>query len=168
MDETRSFAQLVGTLQDVATEFAVLTLGELRTPSASLRERVMEKIRSRSPGCLAHWDRSRLAKPVVVTDPDGYVQWISEAFTEMCGYTIDELRGKKPGSVLQGPATDEDAVNTMSQAVHAREPVTVELINYHKNGDPYRVRIQIEPLYDADENTVAFVAQEEKLETLAA
>jgi len=168
MDADRTFADLAGEFQDLATEFAIAHLGELKIPTDDLRRSVIAQIASRTPSCLAHYDPSALTRPMVVTDVDGYVQWISDAFTDMCGYTMEELRGKKPGSVLQGPDTDTEAVKTMSNAVHAHEPVMVELVNYHKNGEPYRVRIEIEPVFGEDQQPMAFVAQEEKLESLAA
>lgn len=168
MEADRSFAHLVGELQDLAAEFAIAQIGEIRRPSPAVRDAVMSRVTERTPSCLSHFAAADLEKPVVVTDVEGCVQWISPAFTEMCGYTIDELRGKKPGSLLQGPDTDRTAIQTMSSAVHAHQNVKVELINYHKNGDPYRVRIEIEPIYAESRTPMGFVAREEKLESLAA
>src|SRR5690349_4018027 len=35
------------------------------------------------------------SESLVRSDADGFVQWVNPAFTEMCGYSLDELRGKK-------------------------------------------------------------------------
>lgn len=44
---------------------------------------------------------------VLITDGAGYVQWVNAQFTRMSGYQLVELINRKPGSVLQGPATDQ-------------------------------------------------------------
>ena len=51
----------------------------------------------------------------VMSGPDGLVQWINPAFSRMCGYTLEELRGKKLGPILQGEKTDQEAANRMQQ-----------------------------------------------------
>ena len=37
---------------------------------------------------------------IVMSGPDGLVQWVNPAFSRMCGYTLEELRGKKLGPIL--------------------------------------------------------------------
>ena len=45
---------------------------------------------------------------MVMSGPDGLVQWVNPAFSAMCGYTLEELRGKKLGPILQGEKTDRE------------------------------------------------------------
>lgn len=84
----------------------------------------------------------------VVTDAQCGIVSISNAFTDLCGYTLDEIRGRSPGSFLQGPDTDPAAVQKFREALRAHRPCEVELINYHKCGTPYRVRISMRPVLD--------------------
>lgn len=104
-----------------------------------LKGRVLDAIRGRAQ-----------SKPegLVVTDPAGWVEWVNPAFTEICGYTNDEVRGRKLGPILQGAGTERDAAERMREAVHAFRPCTEELTNYDKSGRPYRVWIQITPISD--------------------
>ena len=98
---------------------------------------------------------------VVVTDPGGRVTWVNEGFVQLCGYTPDELRGKKPGTVLQGPKTDESVVAAIRHHVQRGEGFTAELVNYRKSGEPYWVHIQAEPIFVQGGDTIAgFVALE--------
>ena len=60
---------------------------------------------------------SRTDNGVILTDADGLVEWVNEGFTRISGYTLDEVRGKSPGSVLQGPATDPDTVAHMREHI---------------------------------------------------
>lgn len=103
---------------------------------------------------------TQLADPAVLTDPEGRVTWINSAFTRLCGYTLPELRGRKPGHLLQGPATDPVAVAKLRSALHQHRAASVELVNYRKNGEPYAVWISLNPLHDRTGQLVGFMAIE--------
>jgi PAS domain S-box-containing protein len=100
---------------------------------------------------------------VVLTDSNGCVQWVSRSFTLMCGYVLDELRGRRLGAVLQGPKTDQAAVERMRHAIRQAEWCSEELINYHKNGRPYRVAISINPIVDSSGSPRGYLAIEREL-----
>jgi PAS domain S-box-containing protein len=103
---------------------------------------------------------NQLADPAVITDPQGRVEWINPAFTDMCGYTLAELKGRKPGHLLQGPDTDPETVAELRRAIRERCGVSVELINYRKNGEPYAVWITLNPLHDRTGQLVGYMAVE--------
>ena len=84
----------------------------------------------------------------VLTGADALVQWVNPAFTAMCGYTLEELRGRKLGPLLQGPETDAATVERMRRAVHEYRPCRETILNYEKNGRPYWVEIAITPICD--------------------
>jgi PAS domain S-box-containing protein len=100
---------------------------------------------------------------MVVTDGQGFIQWVNPAFTELSGFELHELRGKKPGAVLQGELTDQAAVQRIRDAVQSHKPWTEELINYTKGGTPYWVSISISPILDEDLQPRCFVAIEHKI-----
>ncbi|MEO1709785.1 MAG: PAS domain-containing protein, partial [Pseudomonadota bacterium] len=62
------------------------------------------------------------ADSIVITDGDGLTEWVNEAFTQMTGFTVDDMAGKKPGVVLQGPETDRNTVVAISKALQKRQP----------------------------------------------
>jgi PAS domain S-box-containing protein len=97
---------------------------------------------------------------IVVTDADGRVEWVNEGFTRVSGYALDELRGRKPGHLLQGPGTDPETVAFVRERVRAREPFAAELVNYHKSGEPYWIRIEVSPLVEDDGALTGFIAIE--------
>jgi len=98
----------------------------------------------------------------VETDLEGRIQAINPAFSGLCGYSFQEVKGRKPGSFLQGPETDEAAIQTLRDAIAALCPVEVNLINYHKDGSPYKVWISITPKVDDDGKVIGFCAIEKK------
>lgn len=109
---------------------------------------------------------TQLADPAVITDPQGRVEWINAAFTAMCGYTLAEMKGRKPGHLLQGPDTDPEAVAELRSAVREHRSASVELVNYRKNGEPYAVWITINPLHDRTGRLIGFMAIERETSRL--
>ena len=58
---------------------------------------------------------------VVITDVDGRIEWVNDAFVRTTGYSLDAVNGHCPGRVLQGPETDQTTVAVMHEAVRAGE-----------------------------------------------
>lgn len=102
----------------------------------------------------------QLSDAILITDRHGLVAWLNPAFTRLSGYTLDELRGQKPGPVLQGPDTDPESAALLRHAIRQRQSVAVELLNYRKNGEPYMVAITLSPLRDRAGRLTGFMAVE--------
>lgn len=99
---------------------------------------------------------------VIVTDKRGLVRWVNRGVVVLCGYDLAELHGLKPGSVLQGPGTDRQAVEHVRAAIVSRRPCSVSLLNYHKSGEPYLALVEVTPL-GFGVNHVGFVGTARKL-----
>ncbi len=95
---------------------------------------------------------------VIITDAQGHTEWINEGFECLSGYNLQEIHGKRPGHLLQGPNTDQSQVNIIRRAIRQKEPFCVEIINYHKTGREYWVRIDGRPLSDATGQVQQFIA----------
>ncbi|MEM6332401.1 MAG: ATP-binding protein [Planctomycetota bacterium] len=103
---------------------------------------------------------ARTDNAVVITDAKGLITWVNESFTRISGYTPEESIGHKPGRLLQGPDTSPEAIDTMRRGVAAREPVQTEILNYHKDGTPYWMLIEIIPIFDEAGELTNFMAIE--------
>ncbi|HSH93618.1 MAG TPA: PAS domain-containing protein [Roseimicrobium sp.] len=108
----------------------------------------------------------QLTDAIVITDAKGRVAWINPAFTRLCGYSLKELKGQKPGPLLQGPETDPKASRALHNAIHRGRTVTVELVNYHKEKWPYSVWISINPIKDRSGKITGFLAVERETTAL--
>ncbi len=86
---------------------------------------------------------------VVITDAAGRTEWVNNAFVQRTGYTLDDLRGRKPGTLLQGAATDRRTVGQIADALRDGRSIRTELTNYAKSGEEYWVQIQITPIRNA-------------------
>ncbi len=77
--------------------------------------------------------------------PGPAIVYVNPAFTQMTGYTAEEVLGKTP-RILQGPDTDL-AVNAEVRAKLAKwKPVQVEVLNYRKDGTPFWAELNIVPI----------------------
>lgn len=100
------------------------------------------------------------ANGIITTDTEGRVEWVNAGFTRLSGYGLDELRGKKPGDFLQGADTDPATVSRVREHLHNQEAFEEELLNYRKDGHPYWIRINCEPLRTESGQLSGFLAVE--------
>lgn len=94
---------------------------------------------------------------VLITDAAGVIEWANPGFVEMTGYSLAEVEGRKPGSFLQGPATDPATIKLMRQALARMEGFEVEIFNYRKDGAGFWVAIKVVPDYAANGRVFQFV-----------
>ena len=97
---------------------------------------------------------------VVITGKDGRVEWFNRGFEQISGFTLEEMQGKKPGRLLQGPGTDPATVARISRALKEEEGVQVELLNYRKSGQPYWVELDIQPIFSDEGDLVKYISIE--------
>ncbi len=97
---------------------------------------------------------------VIITDAQGNTEWVNDGFAQITGYSLDEIRGKRPGDLLQGPATDQATVASIRAAISAGHSSDTELLNYHKDGHVYWLAMNITPIYGADGQLRRFIAIE--------
>jgi len=96
---------------------------------------------------------------VVITNPalpDNPIIFVSDEFEAQTGYSPDEILGRNC-RFLQGPETDPQAVEAIREAVKSESPITVDMLNYKKDGTKFWNRLRIRPLY-GDDGKVMFYA----------
>lgn len=103
---------------------------------------------------------SRTDNCVIITDPNGRIEWVNEGFTRVTGYEFAEVIGRKPGALLQGPETDPATVDRMREQLQRGQGFTVEIINYGKGGRKYWVAIEVRPVRNTDGSLRHFMAIE--------
>ncbi|HYO89446.1 MAG TPA: ATP-binding protein [Candidatus Limnocylindrales bacterium] len=97
---------------------------------------------------------------VVVTDSDGRIEWVNNAFVVNTGYALEEARGLRPGDLLQGPGSDPATIAFMHQRLQAGESIEAEIVNYAKDGREYWIAIEARPTFDTDGRVANYVAIE--------
>lgn len=99
---------------------------------------------------------------VVITTPllEGdhpKILYVNDAFTQMSGYTKDEIVGKTP-RILQGEKTDREVLRRLKECLINREYFEGKAINYTKDGREYWVEWNISPVYDKEKKLIAFLS----------
>jgi len=120
-------------------------------------------LKARLADLIANHPQQTSPQGLVVSGPDRMVQWVNPSFSTMCGYSLDELRGRNLGPILQGEKTDRATAARMRSAVQEYRPCRETILNYHKNGAPYWVEVAISPVVDDAGELLWLIAREREL-----
>ncbi len=89
-----------------------------------------------------------LPRGILITDcqqEDDPIIYVNKYFLEMSGYDESEILGKNC-RFMQGKETDTESLKKLAMAMQKRESVTVQMINYRKNGAKFVNQLTISPV----------------------
>jgi len=136
--------------------------GKVITYFAMIEDITLEKEREHQLNILSSIAAEN-TNGVVISNKDGKVEWVNKSFEDMTGYSLEELKNTKPGKFLQGKDTNPKTIAYLRNQIHAGEPFVCEILNYHRTGRPYWLRIQGQALKDKDNNIIKYFAIEEDI-----
>ena len=92
------------------------------------------------------------ASPIamVVTDPrrpDNPIEIVNQAFCQLTGYSEGEVIGRTC-RFLSGAGTETSVRDQVRIAIEHARPVLVDILNYRRDGIPFRNGVMIAPLFD--------------------
>ena len=102
---------------------------------------------------------SKTTNCVIITDVDGKIEWINEAFTKLTQYELKEIINLKPGDFLQGPETNSKTIKRISSKLKSHESFSEDIINYTKSGEKFWIHIDCDPIFD-DKKLLGFISIE--------
>jgi PAS domain S-box-containing protein len=85
------------------------------------------------------------------------ITYVNPAFSELTGYTADEVIGKTPG-ILQGPKTDPSVLKRLRETLARGEEFHGRAINYRKDGSEFMMEWKITPVRNAQGEVIHYVA----------
>ncbi|MFT6778496.1 MAG: PAS domain S-box-containing protein [Paraglaciecola sp.] len=142
-DKTGNVSKVIGVNYDLTENFII----QENLKQSLKNNRVLAKVAEET------------VNAVILTDKQGEITWVNKGFTLISGYTLDEVKGLKLGSVLQGKDTNPHVVKDISAALSHEQGFNEELLNYHKNGEPFWLKINCQPLYEQNQ-CIGFMAIE--------
>jgi len=125
--------RVMGSFQDI-TE---------RKSGESERERLMSAI-------------EQAVETVIITDPEGNIQYVNPAFETMTGYTRAESVGKNP-RILKSGVQSKEFYHELWETISSGRTWTGILVNKRRDGKAYTVESTISPVRDGSGRIVNYV-----------
>ena len=91
--------------------------------------------------------------------PDNPVVAANAAFCALTGYSESEIVGRNC-RFLAGPETEPEQTARIRAALASLQPSLTELLNYRKDGTPFRNAVLIAPLFGADGEVAWFLGSQ--------
>ncbi len=93
---------------------------------------------------------------VVITDLDGIIEYINPKFSEITGYTLEEVIGSDL-MWIQSEKKDKSFLKMILKTVSEGHTWSGESLCYHKNGTKYWLRFSISPVRDDNHQIINFL-----------
>ncbi len=88
----------------------------------------------------------------VVSDPrlpDNPIVECNNAFMVLTGFSRNEIIGRNC-RFLRGEGSEPELCEALRMGIKNRQPVMVEILNYKKDGTPFRNAVMVAPIFDVD------------------
>ncbi len=122
------------------------------TMASTINRKSAEKVR----GWLLH-TIEQVKELIMITDVDGTIQYVNPTFTEVTGYTRDEVIGQNP-RILKSGKQDEAFYREMWKVLTRGETWHGRIVNKKKDGSCYHEEATISPVCDDQGIPVNYVA----------
>ena len=160
--------KIVGTSREVKIErrdgqtlWGRLSLSKVklndRTLYTAFIKDVTEEVEQRELQRMLSLVANETDNAVIISNAEGLIEYVNTGFEKLTGWKLDEVKGKKPGSFLQGKETDPRTVDVIRQRIKNREAFYDEILNYRKDGTPYWTSLSINPVFE-NSKLVNFIA----------
>ena len=88
------------------------------------------------------------------------IVYVNDRFTDLTGYTLEEVKGKTPG-MLQGPKTDREVLQSLDRELSEGRVFHGRTVNYRKNGSEFEIEWKVSRVTDIDDVTYYIAVQRE-------
>ncbi len=102
------------------------------------------------------------ANTIVITDIKGNIEYVNPKFTNLTGYTADEVIGKNP-KILNSGTQPKEYFKEMWQTITAGKIWKGEFCNKTKNGNLYWEHVVITPIIDEENVIINFLGVKEDI-----
>lgn len=91
--------------------------------------------------------------------PDNPLEVANPVFCELTGYSEGEILGRNC-RFLAGEFTEPWLTERIRHAIGARRPVLVDILNYRRDGSPFRNGVLVSPLFDEEGELAWFLGSQ--------
>ena len=108
---------------------------------------------------LFHRAMDHLDEGITISDPyrtNNPIIYVNDAFLRLTGYEREDILGHN-ARLLQGADTDETVKNAVRTAIEKQHSITIDIVNYRKNGTPFWNNMTISPIRNEQGRLMHFV-----------
>ncbi len=139
---------------------------EVRRPNAQLEQRVVERTAQLEQANreLRKLSRAIEQSPtsVIITDTNGRIEYVNPKFTQVTGYTLQEVLGKNP-RLLKSGHTSPDIYRILWEMIQSGQEWRGEFHNRKKGGELYWELASISPITNTKGEITHFLAVKEDI-----
>ena len=99
---------------------------------------------------------------ILITNPEGYIEYSNPRFTELTGYSSEEVKGKNPRILKSGQTSDRDYAE-MWNKIRGGKEWKGEFYNRKKNGDFFWESAMISPIINNKGQITHFISADEDI-----
>ncbi|MBN2013155.1 PAS domain S-box protein [candidate division KSB1 bacterium] len=99
---------------------------------------------------------------IVITDIDGKIEYVNRKFSEITGYTPEEVKGKNP-RILKSGQVESTVYSDLWNTILSGKEWKGELLNKNKNGDLFWEIVSISPIIDTNGVISHFISTQENI-----
>ncbi len=118
---------------------------------------ISEKKRTEKELLLRSAAIEQAAEEIVITDPDGVIQFVNSAFEEVTGYRSNDVLGENP-RILKSGFHDEKFYQELWDTVTAGRIWRGRFVNRRADGTQFTEDAVISPVYDRDGKPMGYVS----------
>jgi PAS domain S-box-containing protein len=139
--------QVIGVIDVQSAEPAAFDIDDERLMTAFAERAALALEQQRTNDTLQKFSHAvkQTADVVVITDPEGVIEYVNPAFEYLTGYTLAESKGQTP-RVIKSGLHDDAFYQKMWRTILQGETFRGEVINRKKNGELLHVDHTITPL----------------------
>lgn len=123
-------------------------------------ERLLAESESKTRKLTTAMDQT--ASAVVITDRDGHIDYVNEAFTHITGYTFQEVIGKNP-RILKSTVKSPEEYRELWETITSGRDWRGHFYNRKKNGEMYWEKATISPIFNPQGNITHYIAVKEDI-----
>lgn len=99
---------------------------------------------------------------IVITDTSGNIEYVNSKFTDISGYTFEEVKGKNP-KILQSGHTPKAEYKRLWDTITLGNEYHAEIQNRKRNGELYWESVLISPIRDEEGTIVNYMSIKEDI-----
>ncbi|MFC3122453.1 PAS domain S-box protein [Agaribacter flavus] len=161
--------KIVGTSRDIQIEtfdgrslWANLSLSKVKSGgkilyTAFVKDITEEKLKNEAFATMS-LVANETDNSVIITDANENIEYINPGFTKLTGYRFEDVKGKKPGEILQGKHTCPETKKRIREKLSQQKAFYDEILNYDNKGNAYWISLAINPVFDKNGKLSKFIS----------